>query len=178
MQLPNLFLPSIFLLPLLFIVAGCSKPSANDTVRVNPEVLDFGEVRVYDSPVHLSFDIENRGSIPLVIEEISSGCGCTVVDVPSEPILAQKSATASVKVNLFGRSGDFVNKIRIATSRESLFVDIRGKIISDFWYNRSGDSVLYRIERNESQFFLRTSHEPIPRHRFRLERTRRGNHRK
>jgi hypothetical protein len=40
---------------------------------------------------------ENNDSKPLLIREITSGCGCTVVDIPKEPILSGQKTTASVK---------------------------------------------------------------------------------
>ena len=68
---------------------GCLKRSSPDPphlISITPNVLDFGKVRPTESPVKLTFDICNHGRESVVIADISSGCGCTIVDIPKEPI--------------------------------------------------------------------------------------------
>jgi len=78
-----------FSISLLFVVFGCA---TNDIMQVDvpeiaiPEVIDIGQVRVKDSPVNTSFTIANRSTITVEIDEILSGCGCTVIDLPSKTI--------------------------------------------------------------------------------------------
>jgi len=135
--------------PLLF---GCCANHVEDadTIIISPAVLDFGRVRPTDSPVLLSFDIENRGQRPLEISDILSGCGCTVVDFPQEPILQHQKKSVAVKVNLYGRSGDFANKLRIlAKGYADNIVEINGTVITDVWYN--GQSIKCSAERGEAE---------------------------
>ena len=105
-------------------------------ITVNPPALDFGHVRAVDSPVRLSFEIVNKGGRNVVISDIVSGCGCTVVQVPNTPIKPGKTGRASLKINLLGRTGDFNNTVRIKTQEgESVSLDIHGVIETDIWYN-------------------------------------------
>lgn len=105
-------------------------------VIVTPSVLDFGHVRPVDSPVLLHFDINNRSSKQVVISDIVTGCGCTTVDFPKDPISPQKGTRASVKVNLLGRMGEFKSSILVKTNvGETASLEMRGVIETDIWYN-------------------------------------------
>jgi len=141
-----------FIFACVLVFSGCNQEGTGDVgnIVIMPSVLDFGRVRVVDSPLFLSFDIENAGVEPLTIFDITSGCGCTVIDVPQEPILSKEKKTLAVKVNLYGRSGEFTNMVRIATaSHGNLFIDIRGTIVTDIWF--SGQSVRCTVEPEQSE---------------------------
>jgi hypothetical protein len=142
-----------FIFACILVLSGCtSSGDISDTcnVVVTPPVLDFGRVRVEDSPLSLSFDIENTGEEPLKIVDISSGCGCTVIDIPQEPILSKEKKSLAVKVNLYGRSGEFTNTVFIKTADHgTLFIDIRGTIVTDIWF--SGQSVRLTAEPGKSE---------------------------
>lgn len=85
---------AVFMFPIclscvLFI--GCSseteptpkeKPEAS--FRIVPPSHDFGRVRESEGSVSLEFVIENLGAKPLNISDVISGCGCTVVDLPTK----------------------------------------------------------------------------------------------
>jgi hypothetical protein len=116
----------------VLVLTGCvQRVEEIPDVVVIPSVLDFGRVRVADSPLSLSFDIENTSNEPLKILDIISGCGCTVIDIPQEPIATNEKKSIAVKVNLYGRSGEFTNMVHIKTEgNDDLFVDINGTIPS------------------------------------------------
>lgn len=132
----------ILLFPMfLSSVIGCST-ALNEAVIddgkiiVKPSTLDFGHARPTDSPVVLHFEIINKSPKNIVISDIVSGCGCTVVEVPKDPIMPGKTASASVKVNLFGRMGNFTNTVVIKTQNHGIMsLDIRGVIEADIWCN-------------------------------------------
>jgi hypothetical protein len=129
-----LFLP--LLVPLIFIVAGCSKNSEPNQplLSATPDVLDFGKVRPTDSPIKLTLDVCNNSDKDIVVTDILSCCGCTVIDVPTEPILPHEKVTVTVSVNVWGRSGLFENDLIVKTVPEfSLRVPIRGTIETDIW---------------------------------------------
>ena|GEM_PF-2535338 len=147
-----------FIFVSVLIISGCTGEKISDihnvsdirNVIVTPSTLNFGQVRVVDSPLSLSFDIENTSDKPLSILDITSGCGCTVIDIPQEPILPKERKSFAVKVDLYGRSGEFLNIVRIETaSHDSLFVDIRGTIVTDIWF--SGQSIRCTAEPGQSE---------------------------
>ena len=53
---------------------------------IAPDVIDSGRVKIKDSPAHVSFSITNRSTVPVEIDEVLSGCGCTVIDLPRKTI--------------------------------------------------------------------------------------------
>ena len=78
---------------LLLIVFGCAKNDVEEGATLGiviPEVIDIGQVRAKDSPAHSSFTIVNHSTIPVEIDEILSGCGCTVIDLPQKIIRPKK----------------------------------------------------------------------------------------
>ena len=112
---------SRFLLICVLVFSGCTgeKISGVCDVIISPSVLDFGKARVEDSPISLSFSLENIGKEPLEIVDISSGCGCTGVNAPQESILPNEKKSFEVKVDLRGRSGEFTNKVLIITANHA-----------------------------------------------------------
>ena len=132
----------LFLPILVFAGIGCSKESAtvsmNSSVFAEPAILDFGNVRPTDSPVEISFDVCNNGDKDVNIMNVLSGCGCTVIDIPHEPISSGGRATLTTKVNLWGRFGVFENDLVVTTTTEpDLRVHIRCNIETDIWLNEA-----------------------------------------
>ena len=126
----------LFLVPLVLVETGCSKSSYSDLPLISaaPDVLDFGKARLTDSPIKLTFDIGNNSNKNVVIADIVSGCGCTVIDIPKEPIPPKRKVTVTVSINLRGRSGLFENDLVVKTATEhALRVPIRGTIETDIW---------------------------------------------
>ncbi len=106
------------------------------TIKITPEKLDFGKVPPSNVPVDLSFEIENTGTEPFTVADISSGCGCTVVDAPQDPILPGTKKAVAVKVNIDGRRGAFTNQVVIVTEPKQVFsLDIVGEIAPPFWFD-------------------------------------------
>ena len=139
----------ICLLPLLllFIVFGCVKNDVNgvaDAVIVT-KVIDIGQVRVKDTPAKTSFTITNHSSVLVEIDEVLSGCGCTVIDLPQKTIQPGKTLEVPMKIDLFGRRGDFNTDIVVrSTSGESWHIRVTGKVIEDLWY--AGQSLRFHID--------------------------------
>ena len=76
--MPTRFLPLL----LLFIAFGCTKSEVDVEGVVVSNDIDIGHVRVSDSPIKTSFSIANHSSVVIEIDEVQSGCGCTVIDLP------------------------------------------------------------------------------------------------
>jgi hypothetical protein len=98
-------------------------------------MIDLGKVRVTDSPVQMNFSLRNKSTNPVTILDITSGCGCTVIEPPQKILQAGTEISIPVKVNLAGRYGNFENTIQIKTDAltEPLKLDVIGKIVSDIW---------------------------------------------
>ena len=140
-----------FSILLLFIAFGCAKKVVEHVdvpEIVVSEVIDIGQVRAKDSPVNTSFTIANRSTVSVEIDEILSGCGCTVIDLPSKTIRPNETLEVPVKIDVFGRKGDFSTDLLVrSTSGESWNIHISGQVIEDLWY--AGQSIRFHIDRDQ-----------------------------
>ena len=59
---------------------------------------DFGEVKEGEIVTH-TFNFTNNGSVPLIIDDAHSTCGCTIPEWPKNPIGPGKSGEIKVKFN-------------------------------------------------------------------------------
>jgi hypothetical protein len=135
---------------LLLIVFGCAK----DVVKTNigdvvfPDVIDIGQVRVKDSPAKTSFTIANHSPIPVEIEEVSSGCGCTVIALQQKTIKPNETLEIPLKIDLFGRGGDFATDILVqSTAEQAWHIRVIGKVIEDIWY--AGQSIRLYVDQEQ-----------------------------
>lgn len=65
---------------------------------------DFGTV-LQGEVVSCSFRFTNTGSAPLLLSEVTSSCGCTVVDYPHEPIAPGKTGAIKATYDSKGHHG-------------------------------------------------------------------------
>lgn len=81
------FLSTVVFMSLLTIgIYGNPKAS----VEWQTTSVDMGEID-YKKPVTVEFVFNNPGMVPLVITNVESSCGCTVVEFPKQPIVSGKS---------------------------------------------------------------------------------------
>ncbi|MBF9253188.1 DUF1573 domain-containing protein [Pontibacter sp. 172403-2] len=69
----------------------------------NPEY-DFGTIKQGEVIEHV-FTFTNTGKSPLIIENASASCGCTVPEPPTEPIAPGETGSINVKFNSAGKMG-------------------------------------------------------------------------
>jgi len=74
---------------------------------------DFGAVKKEDMPLHIVFEFQNEGSVPLVIQKVDVSCGCLSAEHPKEPIAPKQEGSIQVKID----SKDFTG-----TLNKTLFV--------------------------------------------------------
>src|SRR5215213_1061466 len=68
-----------------------------DSVHQDLPIIKEGQV------VEVSWHFKNTGSKPLVIAEVTPGCGCTVADKPKEPIAPGQEGTIKAKFDSKGQ---------------------------------------------------------------------------
>lgn len=73
---------------------------------------NFGEIYSGDE-VGARFRFENKGDSPIIIERVSSGCGCTVAKYSQEPVKAGESGFVEVVFNSRGRRGAQFQDVRV-----------------------------------------------------------------
>ncbi|MFC6999799.1 DUF1573 domain-containing protein [Rufibacter roseus] len=88
---------------------------ATDTAAVLPRVEgasilfeeqkhDFGDIKPGDVVEH-TFRFVNNGTLPLVIANVRTTCGCTATNYPKEPVMPGESASITARFNSAGKRG-------------------------------------------------------------------------
>ena len=98
---------------------------------ISPSKYDFGTISRKKYPVlDISFNVENKGKSPLVIQKVDVSCGCISVDYPQYPIPSQKKAKLLVRITTTKQLNTF-NKVVFIKSNAKNDVElirIKGRI--------------------------------------------------
>ncbi|WP_242921449.1 DUF1573 domain-containing protein [Pontibacter liquoris] len=78
---------------------------------------DFGTIKQGQVVEHV-FSFTNTGKTPLIIENASASCGCTVPEPPTEPIAPGQKSSISVKFNSAGKMGQQMPTVTIRANTE------------------------------------------------------------
>lgn len=108
----------ILLLTLLLAlsVGVCmSKKKAEAKMELQQTVWDFGTIQKNKSVAH-DFVFTNTGDANLVILDSHSECGCTVAEVPQEPIAPGKQGKIKVVYNAVGMPQSFEKTVTVKTN--------------------------------------------------------------
>jgi hypothetical protein len=65
---------------------------------------NFGKITQGDK-VHYDFKFKNTGKSPLIITDATATCGCTVPEIPKEPVKPGESSMIKVVFNSTGKIG-------------------------------------------------------------------------
>ena len=115
---------------LVFSVAVMAQQKVDDVIKMNTEKHDFGKVK-QGVPVTYFFEITNTSNQPVVVENASASCGCTVPEKPTEPILPGK--TDKLKVVYNAAAVGPINKdiyIKLAGIEQPKTVHITGEVLT------------------------------------------------
>mgnify|MGYP002512478734 FL=1 len=97
----------IILLLTLFCIASTafSQSTSNDSARMRYALAkfdrfshDFGEIQRGEEATAV-FSLVNQGLAPLVVENITASCGCTVAEWDKEPLMPQDTMQIKVSYN-------------------------------------------------------------------------------
>ncbi|MBD5284995.1 MAG: DUF1573 domain-containing protein [Bacteroides sp.] len=115
----------IALLSLAAFAGGTSKIVFTDPVY------DFGNVKENGGIVSHEFVVKNTGKAPLIIKSARASCGCTVPEIPKEPIMPGKTAVVKVSYDPKGRPGEFEKSIQVKSNASSprTTLKIKGVVI-------------------------------------------------
>lgn len=82
----------------IFMLAGIGTAVAQNAPQIEfkTETIDYGEIKKGSDGVRI-FEFTNTGDAPLVIENVTSSCGCTVPKKPEGPILPGETGEIEVK---------------------------------------------------------------------------------
>jgi hypothetical protein len=90
-----------------------SSDTANfTTVQWLDSVQQFGKV-IDGEKVLISFHFKNTGNKPLIISNVTAGCGCTVPEKPEAPIPPGEEGSIKAEFNSSGRVGQVSKNITV-----------------------------------------------------------------
>lgn len=107
-------------------------PSANAPVMSFEQTeYDFGTVKQGEVVNH-TFEFTNTGSTPLIIENASATCGCTVPDWTREPVAPGEKGQIAVQFNTAGKMGQQnpTVTVRANTQPDIVKVSMKGDVAS------------------------------------------------
>jgi Protein of unknown function (DUF1573) len=115
----------------MFSLAVMAQPKVEEsTVKFNTEKHDFGKIK-QGTPVIYYFEITNKSDQPIVVENASASCGCTIPEKPEKPILP--GATAKIKVQYSAAAVGPFNKdvyIKLAGVEQPKVIHISGEVLA------------------------------------------------
>ncbi len=114
----------------VFSLAVMAQSKPDDVLKVNTETHSFGKIK-QGTPVTYFFELTNKSDKPLVVENASASCGCTVPEKPSQPIMPGK--TDKLKVVYNAAAVGPINKdvyIKLAGIDEQKIVHITGEVLT------------------------------------------------
>lgn len=81
---------------------------------------DFGKLQEGEE-VTYTFEFKNTGEAPLVVDNASASCGCTIPEKPKEPVAPGKMGKLVVKFNSDNKSGIVTKEVYVtANTRPSM----------------------------------------------------------
>lgn len=111
-------------------VAVAKGPSADEAIKMVKEKYDIGKV-TQGEPVTFYLEFTNQTKKPLVVKNVMAGCGCTVPEKPSAPIMPGKAG--KIKVSYSAPSVGPVNRdveIYLAGYNEPKIVYFTGEVLA------------------------------------------------
>ncbi len=99
-------------------------------LTLDETVFDFGEINEGDIVNH-EYSFTNTGTAPLLIQNATSTCGCTVPEWPKEPLAPGSKGSIKVKFDSANKEGDQSKLVTIFanTFPNQSVVTIKGKVV-------------------------------------------------
>lgn len=115
----------------VFVFAGLGVATAQDHAKIQfeEETIDYGEITKGSDGVRV-FKFTNTGNAPLVIENVTSSCGCTIPKKPEEPIMPGETGEIEVKYDT-KRVGPIRKTVTVYSNADepTKALKIKGKVL-------------------------------------------------
>ena len=70
---------------------------------------DLGKISEGQS-IEISWQFKNTGTKPLIIQNVTAGCGCTIAEKPEQPVSPGENGVIKAKFNSAGQGAGHVQK--------------------------------------------------------------------
>lgn len=119
-----------FLFLIVLSVCGLSVlPAQTKSAKIEfaETLYNFGNIPEEGGDVSHEFVFTNTGSVPLVIYDVNTNCGCTEAEMPQAPILPGESGKITIVFHPAGNSGEFAKEIVVKSNASNKKTRIRIK---------------------------------------------------
>ncbi|WP_372918183.1 DUF1573 domain-containing protein [Salegentibacter sp.] len=117
----------------VFVLAGVGVATAQNTAKMEfkSETIDYGEIKKGSDGVRV-FEFTNVGNAPLVIENVTSSCGCTIPKKPEEAIMPGETGEIQVEYDT-KRVGPIRKTVTVYSNADvpTKALKIKGKVIDE-----------------------------------------------
>ncbi|HEY5462732.1 MAG TPA: DUF1573 domain-containing protein [Hanamia sp.] len=107
-----------------------AQKKADDIAKLNVETYDFGKIK-QNVPATATITVTNIGTDPLLIEQATPSCGCTVSDYTKTPIAPGKTGTIKATYNAAALGHiDKTLTVKFAGADDVKFVKLTGEVLT------------------------------------------------
>lgn len=99
-----------------FIFMGVLFAQQKPELEFNKNVHDYGSIKEEVEVALSKFEFTNTGKTPVVIQRVSTSCGCAAPSYTREPVLPGKKGEVRVAYNTVHRPGNFRKHVRVYTN--------------------------------------------------------------
>ncbi|HET7117322.1 MAG TPA: DUF1573 domain-containing protein [Hanamia sp.] len=107
-----------------------AQKKADDIAKLNVQTYDFGKIK-QNVPATATITVTNIGTDPLLIEQATPSCGCTVSDYTKTPIAPGK--TGIIKATYNAAAVGHIDKtltVKFAGADDVKFVKLTGEVLT------------------------------------------------
>ena len=118
----------------LLYVLPCPFWGQQALLSIENDWCDFGKIKESEGSVSTTFTFSNTGTSPLVLTNVKSSCGCTVIRYIQEPVEPNEKGWIIVAYNTTGRPGKFSKTIVVtsnAANAPKQNLRISGEVVVD-----------------------------------------------
>jgi hypothetical protein len=106
------------------IAASSTNNGEVAAIKFKEDNFDFGTIKQGEKVKH-TFEFTNTGKAPLIIQNASASCGCTVPDWPHDPIQPGESSKIEVEFNSAGKKGPQSKSVSITANTDPSITTLR-----------------------------------------------------
>lgn len=121
------------LLWMLMLLCGVTMAHAQGGGKIAFEVTehDFGRIPEKGGAVSYTFRFTNTGDAPVVLQGVSTSCGCTASEWSNEPVLPGKQGSVTARFDPYGRPNGFMKSITVRSNADpqSVVLYIKGFVV-------------------------------------------------
>lgn len=117
-----------------------AQKKADEIAKLNVSTYDFGKIK-QNTPATAEIIVTNIGTDPLLIEQATPSCGCTVSDYTKTPIAPGKTGSIKATYNAAALGQfDKTLTVKFAGADDVKFVKLTGDVLTAAAYASSKDT--------------------------------------